>query len=397
VRQHHYTFAHRVLRDAVLEDPDIAKRELAGKGAAKWLRGLWDTAGEESESDEAPSVLQVFKTGIRGYDAYRVTFPPALHVTEAWGALIAFPHNASEEPCYFLLERGADADDTGHWARYRPGGMRIRGEYVPGTDPALLNFAFEVEMKVPPEWKVEAERKDKEREKRGPRPLPDRYDIPGWWDKDLLARIVQGYRSNTFTVVLAFFALTGSIVPAGLGALTSAKPIEKCVQAQSEGLSPYKVCRNLRSPKSYGYDKKKERKRCKRETKGRSLVDYCVERSRKSLPWFGLAGALLGAGLFFVLLAVYFKRHVPKFVKILRDRPEDVVWVYLYTLRRRGGGTVLEEVHLGLRNGIKCKIEVPGSAQDAVRCIAGLTRGATLGYTEANQKQFFRDPGSMRQ
>ncbi len=400
MRQHHYQFAHRVLRDAVLDDPAGARKELSGSRAAKWLRSLWDKAGEETGSDELPSLLRVSVASIHGYDAYVVTLPPALHVTEAWGALIAFPKAEGGEACYFLLERGADADDTGHWARYRPGGMRIRGGYVPGTDPALLVFAFKVEMDVPPEWKVQQDREFAEAakrkvDKRTPRTVPPKFDIPGWWDKELLARIVQEYRSVTFLVVLTLFAVGGAIVPTALGAIEIGVPMQACAESYRDGVSPYKHCmRNTyRGP---AYDKKAARKRCKRATKGKDLIEYCLDRHSGGLQWVFVAAGALGLALFFFLLTLFYRWRTPAFVKILRDRPEDVVWVYLYTVRRRGGGTVFEQVYLGMKNGSKHTIDVVGPSEQVLRAVASLTTSATLGYTEALQKQFLRDPKSLR-
>lgn len=393
MREHHRKFTHEQLRLAVFADPEQAKRQLGGKGADKWLRQLWDEAGAATGSDEEPSLLRAAAYGIHGYDSWLVSFPPPEHAGEASGVMIAFPKDGGEA-VYFLLEKSED--DTGTWVRYKADGERIDGEYVVGTEPKLLGFAFKVAMKVPAEWELAQQREAEERAKRPRRTVPENFKIPGWYDEDLLARILVSYRSVTLYVLLVIGCLCGAAFLGGLGILAAAEPAQACMEANDKGYSAYKYCLRREKKESFRYVKKSARKLCKKEAKGKPLLQYCAERDGDELKLLGLGAAGVGGAFFFALLGWLHRRRPPKFVRVLRDAPRDVVWIYVYTVRRRGGGTVFEQVYLGLKDGTRCTIDIVGSRDQVLRNVVACASYATMGYTEENKRRFKKDPASMR-
>jgi hypothetical protein len=150
LRQHHYRFAHVVLRELVLSQPAKSWEAVSGTGVGDFLISAWLGASHGLDASQ-----RVSPTGLRvtmredigdGWRAAIVHLPPPEHPTEAH--MIAILHKAPSTVRYFVLERGFPHDNgqqRAYWAEWRPD-MRIRGGDVGeiSEDGFLLEVAAEI-------------------------------------------------------------------------------------------------------------------------------------------------------------------------------------------------------------------------------------------------------------
>jgi hypothetical protein len=119
-----------------------------------------------------------------------------------------------------------------------------------------------------------------------------------------------------------------------------------------------------------------------------------------------LVGGLLAAGALVGVWLLGWARlqfGTPSFISLLRDRPDEIVWVYRTTIervdrrgRRRGEDRL--ELTLGLASGRKIALPTFGDAEAdvveaALRRICGSAR---FGYVEALEARFASAPASLR-
>ncbi|HEU0031468.1 MAG TPA: hypothetical protein VFQ53_12605 [Kofleriaceae bacterium] len=149
-RRHHYRFAHAVLRDLALHEPDATWHSVTGTGVGDFLIGAWLAASDGLAAHE-----RVSPTGLRvtindkiggGWRAAVIHMPTPENPTEAH--MIALLHRDPSTVRYFVLERGfpqPNGQPRAYWAEWRPD-MRVRGGDVAeiSEDGFLLEVTAEL-------------------------------------------------------------------------------------------------------------------------------------------------------------------------------------------------------------------------------------------------------------
>lgn len=110
---------------------------------------------------------------------------------------------------------------------------------------------------------------------------------------------------------------------------------------------------------------------------------------------------LLGAGLLFSALAIWLCfAAVPKFVKTLESRPDDVVWLYGRVSRRIGDTkTHSQGISMGLIDGSRIRFNAHGGTKQQ-QLLDQLSRSRLLarvhhGYSAHWEERFRNDPKSL--
>ena len=101
----YYAFAHRVLRDLVLDQWNAIRPRFADGSIAEWLRAMWRRL-ETIMDAEAGASVEELHTGIisLGSDqGYVVTLPKPASPGEAWLAIIP---DRAQPTRYFVVEQG---------------------------------------------------------------------------------------------------------------------------------------------------------------------------------------------------------------------------------------------------------------------------------------------------
>jgi len=81
---------------------------------------------------------------------------------------------------------------------------------------------------------------------------------------------------------------------------------------------------------------------------------------------------------------------------LLRDRPKDVVWVYVSTTRQ-GAGTVSSQVMLVTIDKRKWQVNAAiGNEQELLQAIARALPWATIGFSPDLEQKFTANPESLR-
>jgi hypothetical protein len=128
-RAQHYAFAHRLLRDAALDDPEGTWDAVTKPGSGDFLVDMWIHAKPEDEDLISPEGLRVDVEG----DIAIVTLPPPERLTEAY--MIALVRRGASGGAYFVLERGAESAYLAEWRK----DTRIRmGNVAPPTKRELV-------------------------------------------------------------------------------------------------------------------------------------------------------------------------------------------------------------------------------------------------------------------
>lgn len=80
-------------------------------------------------------------------------------------------------------------------------------------------------------------------------------------------------------------------------------------------------------------------------------------------------------------------------LRVLRDRPQDIVWFYAHVIRNKATSWIL----LRMANGKLVRLPAKFGAEDAlVRALAAHLPHATFGFSSERDAQYRRDPGALR-
>lgn len=243
-------------------------------------------------------------------------------------------------------------------------------------------------------------------QRRAPKPLPPRDDIPGFADKTMLRELVK---ANGSFLTLAFWPMLLALGGAGIllfGAVSETLPrYQHCLKADSKYSSAFDMCmermkwsyeRSYGGPERQAKRKEQAVEKCQTRTAGKTATQYCLGRLSGWKSWGSGAAAALGAALFFGLLWLWGRARGAAFVRVLRDRSGDVVWVYGQQFRTRYGANRGTYVNLGLRSGSEVMIATANVSSEALILeIARLVPRATLGYSEEKRASFRRSPQSL--
>jgi len=436
-RQQHYRVAHKVLPERILRTP-LETFDALSKRPDRWCAEAWDEAGADLSGGDRHIAIgirveKVPRDTLRGHELVLIHLPRPENPTEAYAVLALWHLGVEESVRCFVMERGVDGDmgkERAYWSEYRANGMRVRGADLPTTDPQELVKAAlgEVEPAKPaanvpitPGGEAAGAAAGSTGGARGgsgaqdpraaasarmARKLRPRDDIPGFVDKGLLYRLV---RDNGSFLTLAFWPM--ALALGGVGVLTmfgvsEALPrFKACMKADSKYESAHALCMERSSwrwKRSYGTEQTKQRRkqraeaRCQERTAGKTAQQYCLSRMSGWKSWGSGAAAALGAALFFGLLWMWGRSKTASFVKVLRDRPGDVVWIYGQQFRNQYGANRGTYVNLGLRNGSTVMISIStGQTEMVILNIAMLAPQATLGYSREKAKSFGRKPSSL--
>ena len=83
--------------------------------------------------------------------------------------------------------------------------------------------------------------------------------------------------------------------------------------------------------------------------------------------------------------------------RTLRERPQDIVWAYVWVQRQRGSSKVRSSVMLGLTDGRKLDVGATiGNENELFDALARVLPWATLGYTPELEAAFRKAPASLR-
>ena len=146
-----------------------------------------------------------------------------------------------------------------------------------------------------------------------------------------------------------------------------------------------------------------------------------IRKSNRMMRWLGIFMVLFGAALwlipaktdkdvliklgimgFFALFGVLLvvlglqdpERH--KALVALRERADDIVWIYLHRTKRNGQ-QVSSVLRLGLTSGQLLGLPIQVSCEDErLALVMARAPHARVGYDRAIEQQFKRDPRSLR-
>jgi hypothetical protein len=149
-RNHHYNFAHRVLRSVSDTQPDVLFKGLSGDRAAKMLADLWKMSANGVEPDQVLSddgLRREVHQSSRGEPIVVVICPDAIGITEAHFVAIVSTEAGLR---YFTLEASIDFETNAditvlcEW---------IEGRHLNfgrGPDPTVSAFLDAIEPKLSP-------------------------------------------------------------------------------------------------------------------------------------------------------------------------------------------------------------------------------------------------------
>ncbi len=237
--------------------------------------------------------------------------------------------------------------------------------------------------------------------------------LPGFTDKALLARLLRENKGGGFRMVIGVMAIVPALIYGGLVGTKLVSRWLECSRAVEQGLTATDWCLKeerefqQRRYKPGPFDEAKERRSCGWRLRERKLTDadthaFCFGGHYEHGGWkkarqLGLlAGLPLVGGLGLFFWGWWRRRRGPAFLRVLRDTPEKVVWVYVFEVRVRYGGSS-RTVQLGLHDGREVMIHL--GANDShdqtlavVANIAPMVPWATLGYSDEKKAQFRRNP-----
>lgn len=134
---------------------------------------------------------------------------------------------------------------------------------------------------------------------------------------------------------------------------------------------------------------------------GASPVLALVMHLAETQPWaIGLGGiGLFAWGARTLILENQRTPHRLHLLKALQEKPEDLVWAYRhdevvesYGIEARRDSTF----QVGLSNGVKLPLRPPdGNLEAAFDAVSRLAPGAVLGYSQAMEESFRKDPASL--
>lgn len=108
-----------------------------------------------------------------------------------------------------------------------------------------------------------------------------------------------------------------------------------------------------------------------------------------------IALGLFPLTLVFLGLSVGLRKRLPAALKVLRDRPQDVVWAHVLVVR--GGGTDrYASINTAQRESFSLQLSTPEQCTDVVRRVGMLCPHATIGYTDDARARFNQDPNLLR-
>ena len=154
MRQQHYRFAHQVLMNAVVSDPEGWWQRLSERGEVV-LGPAWSAAGKDLDAADQvePVGLSVQeRADVLGLEAILITLPKPEAPNECF--FIALVRRVGGPIRYFVLEKGFDSDDgipRAFWAEWRGAAgttMRIRGEDIPEVTPNGFLTAIAGELEI---------------------------------------------------------------------------------------------------------------------------------------------------------------------------------------------------------------------------------------------------------
>lgn len=241
--------------------------------------------------------------------------------------------------------------------------------------------------------------------------------LPGFADKALLSRLLRVNKGGGYRMSFGVLAIVSALAYGGLAGSRLVGRWIECREAAEQGLTATDVCLKKKRAEYQSYrhyepwDEAKEREGCGWRLEDLKLTDadtfeYCFggpswdsgRNQAKRLGQFGGLPLLFGLGMFFW----GYRRHRqgPAFFRVLRDTPEKVVWVYVFEIRVRYGGSS-RTVKMGLNDGRELTIylgtnDYPEQTTAVVANIAPMVPGATLGYSDEKKAQFRRNPISLK-
>lgn len=237
--------------------------------------------------------------------------------------------------------------------------------------------------------------------------------LPGFADKALLTRLLRENKGGGLRMVFGLLAIVPALAYGGLVGSQLVGRWFECNDKVEQGMSATDVCLEYERDYHQRYKKDKpwveeqERRACGWRLKRRNLTDsdthaFCFGGHyghggwRKAEELGLLAGLPLVGGLGLFFWGWWRRRRGPAFFRVLRDTPEKVVWVYVFEVRVRYGGSS-RTVQLGLHDGRELMIHL--GANDShdqtiavVANIAPMVPWATLGYSDEKKAQFRRNP-----
>jgi hypothetical protein len=133
-----------------------------------------------------------------------------------------------------------------------------------------------------------------------------------------------------------------------------------------------------------------------------SSYDECYRPSVSGNRDFALAAVvtwLLGGAA--VGLGIYIFRREPKFMRVLRERPQDVVWVYEQPVALSRNGVVIRTTYVACIALVDKTLETLDLGVKSADCDAEIALAAarvpraTVGFSDERMAQFARDPRSL--
>ncbi len=99
------------------------------------------------------------------------------------------------------------------------------------------------------------------------------------------------------------------------------------------------------------------------------------------------------------MLAAHWRPERAPLMNVLRDRPRDIVWIYVEEITSRAAGVAVRKYHtikIALADNKLFTLAVKAADKDRVLAIlADYAPQATFGYSRERQKMFKRSPRSL--
>ncbi len=224
--------------------------------------------------------------------------------------------------------------------------------------------------------------------------------VQGWFDHALLLRLITrarppfvSLRSLLGALLLAFALL------AGLWGLAWRDRTEADCRARLSQFPDAAAYCGRYGPLPEDYS---------RVSGGDAIRAYCAERQgqdgfaycmdHRARRWWDAWKVAIPLGMLGQLLFLSWglaRARPPEFVRVLRSRPRDVVWVYERV--KRQGSIVWHDVILGLANGQQVEFDIGEEPPQAVFASLGqVTPWATFGYSPQAEMAFRQAPEQLR-